>query len=160
MSNLDKQFMDVMAGMQDAYAKAEVIDDWMPDLGDYQVLLGAAKSGVSTKDGKSTPWVRLPGTLICPGEPNDGRTFGVGYYTDKSLAALKRDVAILSGRSVASITEALNILAGVEGWIAQVNVSEWKNKTTKATRRIPKIVDVIERGIPSTAEPVSETQPA
>lgn len=155
--NLDKAFMDIMTASQEDYTKAQVIDNWKPEIGDYTCVVGEIATGVKENDdGSRMAWAKLPGTIIAQGDPIlDQRTFGIGFYTSKNLSGLKTDVACLTGRTIGSITDAIAILQSVVGWVVNVNVRAYKNKN-KEIVKVVSITDVIDR---NEAQPTTVSGP-
>jgi hypothetical protein len=148
MSGLDQSFRDIMAASQKDFEAAQVINNWKPDIGDYTAVLKAPVSGVKEGTG---PWMRLPAIILAEGDPdNDGREFTAGFYGTKNLSQLKQDTAILSGKAVNNILEALTTLEKAEGWVVSVNVRSYTNKKTGDKGKIVSLTGVVDRPAATT----------
>jgi hypothetical protein len=146
--SLDQAFRDIMSQSQKDFQDAQVINNWRPDPGDYSVVLKEPVAGVKADGQNAGPWMKLAGTILNDTDPNlHGREFTVGFYTTKNLSGMKNDVAVLAGKIVNSVTEAMDILSTVAGWVVNVNVRSYISKKTGERGTIVQITNILDRAI-------------
>lgn len=135
----DPKFLDLIMHTASEFESADAFSDWMPDNGDYVVLLTKVAKGAFQTDGAQQWYVRLTGKILAEGNPElDQREFTVGYYTGRAPGVFKSAVAVLAGRVVNNIREAVDIVDASVGAVVSVNVST--NAKGYKNTRITKLI--------------------
>lgn len=135
----DPKFLELVMQTASEFEQAEAFSDWTPDNGDYVVLLTKVAKGTFQTDNGAQWYVRLTGKILAEGNPElDQREFTVGYYTGRAPGVFKSAVAVLAGRVINNIQQAIEFIDTVPGAVVSVNVST--NAKGYKNTRITKLI--------------------
>jgi hypothetical protein len=131
--------MAILDGVAGDFATAEAMSDWMPEDGDYTVVLTKGSSGAKTGD-NAMVWFKVVGTIDAPQNPElDKKAFTVGFATTKSLGAVKTMASAIAGRPVLNIREVPAVVESCVGLVCNVTVKTsakgYKNVTIREVFR-------------------------
>lgn len=98
----DLNFENMLAGLAEDYRKAEPMDNFMPDDGEYTVILSDLAKGVKVKAGEAPLiWISVKAKLLAAEDPNiDQKTMSLGFFSSKTLGMLKGFVQALIPSSI------------------------------------------------------------
>ena len=145
MSEIDREFMEVLANCAKAEGEVDYTDDgWMPPVGDYTCLLETFKTGTKERDGITHSWAKVVFRLD---RTFEGWRSSFGDYfrfspdpgdipakmTRKRFMAL---ATCLAGRRIGTLEQAAAIIKEAEGKAAiRLRVKLWTSKRTKKRGR-------------------------
>jgi hypothetical protein len=119
----------MLAAHNQEYKDAKEFSDWMPDDGDYVLLIGACEKGISNKNDQQLLWWKHTAQVVAGDnyEQFADRDFTSMFCSSRNFSIAKSQAKILNGGTAPANIEELNaVFEGAEGKLvkAQIKTSD------------------------------------
>lgn len=131
---MDQHFKDILAGWQEDYDQAQILDNWQPPDGDYTAQLFEFNQSTKTTDEGEYEQMITRARILAEGQDDiHGREFRLGYYTRRNLGQLKTHAAAIAGRPLPNPVAAAEVLekACSEQLVITIHVGRSKGKNNR-----------------------------